>query len=45
MDDKIEIEAAKQAGYQVVISERPGNAPLGPESKQFMIITSFEQLS
>ncbi|KAI9267974.1 2,3-diketo-5-methylthio-1-phosphopentane phosphatase [Phascolomyces articulosus] len=44
-DNIKEIQAAKQAGYQVVISERPGNAPLGPESKEFKIITSFEQLS
>ncbi|KAI8142444.1 2,3-diketo-5-methylthio-1-phosphopentane phosphatase [Fennellomyces sp. T-0311] len=43
-DNIKEIQAAKQAGYQVVISERPGNAPLGPESKEFKIITSFEQL-
>lgn len=41
----IEIQAAKQAGYQVVISDRPGNAPLGPESKEFKIITSFDQIA
>lgn len=40
----IEIFAATEAGYQVVISDRPGNAPLGPESKQFKIVTSFDQI-
>ncbi|KAI9491049.1 2,3-diketo-5-methylthio-1-phosphopentane phosphatase [Zychaea mexicana] len=44
-DNIKEIQAAKQAKYQAVISERPGNAPLGPESKDFKIVTSFEQLS
>lgn len=41
---KTEIVAATEAGYQVVISDRPGNAPLGPESKQFKIVTSFDQI-
>lgn len=40
----LEIVAANEAGYQVVISDRPGNAPLGPESKQFKIVTSFDQI-
>jgi methionine salvage enolase-phosphatase E1 len=40
----IEIFAATEAGYQVVISDRPGNAPLGPESKNFKIVTSFAQI-
>jgi methionine salvage enolase-phosphatase E1 len=40
----VEIFAATEAGYQVVISDRPGNAPLGPESKQFKIVTSFDQI-
>ncbi|CDS10961.1 hypothetical protein LRAMOSA03226 [Lichtheimia ramosa] len=44
-DNIKEIQAAKQAGYQVVISDRPGNAPLGPESKEFKIITSFDQIA
>ncbi|KAI9485354.1 MAG: 2,3-diketo-5-methylthio-1-phosphopentane phosphatase [Benjaminiella poitrasii] len=43
-DNIKEIFAAKQAGYQVVISDRPGNMPLGPESKEFKIVTSFEQI-
>lgn len=40
----LEIFAATKAGYQVVISDRPGNAPLGPESKEFKIVTSFDQI-
>ncbi|CDH51237.1 enolase-phosphatase e1 [Lichtheimia corymbifera JMRC:FSU:9682] len=44
-DNIKEIQAAKEAGYQVVISDRPGNAPLGPESKEFKIITSFDQIA
>jgi enolase-phosphatase E1 len=40
----VEIFAATKAGYQVVISDRPGNAPLGPESKEFKIVTSFDQI-
>ncbi|KAG2204318.1 hypothetical protein INT47_009360 [Mucor saturninus] len=43
-DNIHEIVAATEAGYQVVISDRPGNAPLGPESKQFKIVTSFDQI-
>lgn len=43
-DNIKEIFAATEAGYQVVISDRPGNAPLGPESKQFKIVTSFDQI-
>ncbi|CAO0793780.1 unnamed protein product [Mucor circinelloides] len=43
-DNINEIFAATEAGYQVVISDRPGNAPLGPESKQFKIVTSFDQI-
>ncbi|RCI04536.1 hypothetical protein CU098_013107, partial [Rhizopus stolonifer] len=43
-DNIKEIFAATEAGYQVVISDRPGNAPLDPESKQFKIVTSFEQI-
>lgn len=39
-----EIFAATEAGYQVVISDRPGNAPLGPESEKFKIVTSFDQI-
>ncbi|KAI7897819.1 2,3-diketo-5-methylthio-1-phosphopentane phosphatase [Cokeromyces recurvatus] len=43
-DNIKEIFAAKEAGYQVIISDRPGNSPLGPESKEFKIITSFDQI-
>lgn len=43
-DNINEIFAATKAGYQVVISDRPGNAPLGPESKEFKIVTSFDQI-
>ncbi|KAI9282208.1 2,3-diketo-5-methylthio-1-phosphopentane phosphatase [Sporodiniella umbellata] len=44
-DNIHEIVAADQAGYQVVISDRPGNAPLDPEtSKKFQIVTSFAQI-
>ncbi|KAI8879589.1 2,3-diketo-5-methylthio-1-phosphopentane phosphatase [Backusella circina FSU 941] len=43
-DNIKEIFAASEAGYQVVISDRPGNAPLGPESTQFKIVTSFDQI-
>ncbi|KAI9353107.1 2,3-diketo-5-methylthio-1-phosphopentane phosphatase [Pilaira anomala] len=43
-DNINEIVAATEAGYQVVISDRPGNAPLGPESKQYKIVTSFDQI-
>ncbi|KAG1049818.1 hypothetical protein G6F43_007872 [Rhizopus delemar] len=43
-DNIKEIVAAHQAGYQVVISDRPGNAPLDAESEQFKIITSFDQI-
>ncbi|KAI9317235.1 2,3-diketo-5-methylthio-1-phosphopentane phosphatase [Dichotomocladium elegans] len=44
-DNIKEIEAASTAGYQVIISDRPGNAPLGPESKAFKIVTSFDQIN
>ncbi|CEP07045.1 hypothetical protein [Parasitella parasitica] len=43
-DNINEIFAAAKAGYQVVISDRPGNAPLGPESKNYKIVTSFDQI-
>ncbi|KAG1289672.1 hypothetical protein G6F66_009297 [Rhizopus arrhizus] len=43
-DNIKEIVAAHQAGYQVVISDRPGNAPLDVESEQFKVITSFDQI-
>ncbi|KAG2218707.1 hypothetical protein INT45_002415 [Circinella minor] len=36
-DNIKEIQAAKQAGYQVVISERPGNAPLDSENMNDII--------
>lgn len=41
---RVEIVAASAVGYQVIISDRPGNAPLGPESKSFKIVTSFDQI-
>ncbi|CAO3672615.1 unnamed protein product [Rhizopus microsporus] len=44
-DNIKEIVAANEVGYQVVISDRPGNAPLGDESKAFKIITSFDQIN
>ncbi|ORE10718.1 2,3-diketo-5-methylthio-1-phosphopentane phosphatase [Rhizopus microsporus var. microsporus] len=44
-DNIKEIVAASEVGYQVVISDRPGNAPLGDESKAFKIITSFDQIN
>ncbi|KAF7731645.1 Enolase-phosphatase E1 [Apophysomyces ossiformis] len=43
-DNIKEVIASKQAGFQVVISDRPGNAPLGPESEAFKIVTSFDQI-
>ncbi|KAI8370432.1 2,3-diketo-5-methylthio-1-phosphopentane phosphatase [Radiomyces spectabilis] len=43
-DNIKEIQAAKEAGYQVVISDRPGNAPLGPESAAFQIVTTFAKI-
>ncbi|GAA5804617.1 2,3-diketo-5-methylthio-1-phosphopentane phosphatase [Helicostylum pulchrum] len=43
-DNINEIFPSSEAGYQVVISSRPGNAPLGPESEQFKIVTSFDQI-
>ncbi|ORY91076.1 2,3-diketo-5-methylthio-1-phosphopentane phosphatase [Syncephalastrum racemosum] len=44
-DNIKEIQAADQARFQTVISDRPGNAPLGPESQSFKIITSFDQIA
>ncbi|KAI8356675.1 2,3-diketo-5-methylthio-1-phosphopentane phosphatase [Blakeslea trispora] len=43
-DNIKEVLAASEAGYQVVISDRPGNAPLGPESQSFKVVTSFDQI-
>ncbi|OBZ82677.1 Enolase-phosphatase E1 [Choanephora cucurbitarum] len=43
-DNIKEVLAASEAGYQVVISDRPGNALLGPESEPFKIVTSFDQI-
>ncbi|KAI8982630.1 2,3-diketo-5-methylthio-1-phosphopentane phosphatase [Pilobolus umbonatus] len=43
-DNIHEIIPASRVGYQVVISDRPGNAPLGAESKEYKIITSFDQI-
>ncbi|KAG1447197.1 hypothetical protein G6F56_009335 [Rhizopus delemar] len=44
-DNIHEIQAAHQAGFQVVISDRPGNAPLNNDSQAFQIVTSFEQIN
>ncbi|KAG0173180.1 Enolase-phosphatase E1 [Apophysomyces sp. BC1034] len=43
-DNIKEVIASKEAGYQVVIADRPGNAPLGPESAAFQIVTAFDQI-
>ncbi|KAL1936751.1 hypothetical protein VTP01DRAFT_885 [Rhizomucor pusillus] len=44
-DNVKEIQAAKEAGYQVIISDRPGNARLDASSrKEFTVITSFDQI-
>ncbi|KAI9018598.1 2,3-diketo-5-methylthio-1-phosphopentane phosphatase [Phycomyces nitens] len=43
-DNIKETIAAHQAGFQVVISDRPGNALLGPESAAFKIVTAFDQI-
>ncbi|KAI8969916.1 2,3-diketo-5-methylthio-1-phosphopentane phosphatase [Mycotypha africana] len=43
-DNIQEIFAAEKAGYQVVISDRPNNAPLLPESKNYKIVSCFDQI-
>ncbi|KAI7866901.1 2,3-diketo-5-methylthio-1-phosphopentane phosphatase [Spinellus fusiger] len=42
-DSIYESIAARKAGYQVIISDRPGNAPLPPNT-DFKIVTAFDQI-
>lgn len=41
-DNINEIHAADQAGLQVVIADRPGNAPLVSVNPSYKIVTSFD---
>ncbi|KAL2156079.1 hypothetical protein VTH82DRAFT_824 [Thermothelomyces myriococcoides] len=44
-DNVREVEAAKEAGMQSYIVERPGNAPLSEEERsRHRVVTSFEEL-
>jgi enolase-phosphatase E1 len=41
-----EIQAAKEAGMQAIVVDRPGNAPLSEADRQkFIIITSLDELN
>ncbi|KAK4223708.1 enolase-phosphatase E1 [Podospora fimiseda] len=44
-DNVKEVEAAKQAGLQSIIVERPGNAELSEEARaKHRVVTSFDQI-
>jgi len=44
-DNVTEIRAAKIAGMESLIVDRPGNAPLTEEDKNaFTVITSFDEI-
>ncbi|KAI8332596.1 HAD-like domain-containing protein [Chlamydoabsidia padenii] len=43
-DNINEIHAADQAGIQVVIADRPGNAPLGSVNPSYKIVNTFDDI-
>lgn len=44
-DNVKETRAAKEAGFQVLVVDRPGNAPLSEDdSKEFQVVESLEEI-
>jgi enolase-phosphatase E1 len=44
-DSAVEVRAAKTAGMESLVVDRPGNAPLTEEDKnEFTIVTSFDEI-